>query len=146
MNDSKLHDYTEKAADPSVSPEQHIIDTDTAQELWNLVAELPPRGRSLLQALFTDAPGPTRRSPTPSESRSAALDRPALGRYGNSGEWSTNVDSDTESEHDHAPVPITCAANRGCPLRRQGLLNRVKCGVVSRLPVEGSGHQAVRWV
>ncbi|MGH3565429.1 MAG: RNA polymerase sigma factor [Pseudonocardia sp.] len=48
----------EDVADPSIGPEQHIIDTDTAQELWNLVAELPPRGRDLLQALFTDTPLP----------------------------------------------------------------------------------------
>jgi len=48
----------ESVADPSIGPEQHIIDTDRAQELWNLVAELPPRWRSLLQALFTDAPPP----------------------------------------------------------------------------------------
>lgn len=45
-------------ADPSTGPEQHFIDADTAQELWNLVAELPPRARSLLRALFTDAPLP----------------------------------------------------------------------------------------
>jgi RNA polymerase sigma factor (sigma-70 family) len=45
-------------ADPSVSPEQHVIDMDIAQTLRDLVAELAPRKRSLLQALFTDNPQP----------------------------------------------------------------------------------------
>jgi RNA polymerase sigma factor (sigma-70 family) len=49
---------TENVADPSIGPEKHVIDADTAQELWNLVAELPPRRRSLLRALFTDDPLP----------------------------------------------------------------------------------------
>ncbi|MGH3869171.1 MAG: RNA polymerase sigma factor [Pseudonocardiaceae bacterium] len=44
-------------ADSSVGPEQHVIDRDTAQTLRHLVAELAPRKRNLLQALFTDNPG-----------------------------------------------------------------------------------------
>jgi RNA polymerase sigma factor (sigma-70 family) len=45
-------------ADPAPSPEQHAIETDTARTLWNLVAELSPRQRTLLRALFTDHPRP----------------------------------------------------------------------------------------
>lgn len=43
-------------ADPSAGPEQQAIDKDIAQMLRHLVAELAPRKRSLLQALFTDNP------------------------------------------------------------------------------------------
>lgn len=43
-------------ADPSVGPEQHVIDADTAQTLRKLVAELSPRRRTLLRMLFTDHP------------------------------------------------------------------------------------------
>ncbi|MGH3777256.1 MAG: RNA polymerase sigma factor [Pseudonocardiaceae bacterium] len=46
----------ETVADPSAGPEQQVIDTDTARRLWNLVAELSPRRKTLLQALFTDSP------------------------------------------------------------------------------------------
>jgi RNA polymerase sigma factor (sigma-70 family) len=42
--------------DPSVGPEQRVIDADTAQTLWKLVDGLPPRQRTLLRALFTDNP------------------------------------------------------------------------------------------
>ncbi|HSZ28539.1 MAG TPA: sigma-70 family RNA polymerase sigma factor [Pseudonocardiaceae bacterium] len=45
-------------ADPAASPEQRIIDTETAQTLRKLVAELPPRRQRLLRALFTDYPTP----------------------------------------------------------------------------------------
>jgi RNA polymerase sigma factor (sigma-70 family) len=44
--------------DPAPNPEQHAIDADIARTLWNLVAELPPRRRTLLRALFTDNPRP----------------------------------------------------------------------------------------
>ncbi len=44
----------ETVADPSPGPEQRITDADTAQTLWKLVDELPPRRRTLLRALFTD--------------------------------------------------------------------------------------------
>ena len=46
----------ETVADPSVGPEQQVIDADTARTLWNLVTELAPRRKTLLQALFTDSP------------------------------------------------------------------------------------------
>ncbi len=49
---------TETVADSSVGPEQRVIDADTAQTLWKLVDELPPRRRTLLRALFTDNPPP----------------------------------------------------------------------------------------
>jgi RNA polymerase sigma factor (sigma-70 family) len=45
-------------ADPSMGPEQRVIDADTTRTLWNIVAELPPRQRALLRALFTDHPRP----------------------------------------------------------------------------------------
>ncbi|MGH3753678.1 MAG: RNA polymerase sigma factor [Pseudonocardiaceae bacterium] len=45
-------------ADHSMGPEQRIIDADTTQTLWNIVAELPPRRQTLLQALFYDHPRP----------------------------------------------------------------------------------------
>jgi RNA polymerase sigma factor (sigma-70 family) len=45
----------ETVAEPSVGPEQRAIDADTAQTLWNLVAELSPRRKTLLQALFTNS-------------------------------------------------------------------------------------------
>ena len=46
----------EAVADPSVGPEQRVIDADTSRTLWKLVAELPPRRRTLLRTLFTDNP------------------------------------------------------------------------------------------
>lgn len=45
-------------ADPAVGPEQHVIDACTAQAVRDLVAELPPRRRILLWALFTENPRP----------------------------------------------------------------------------------------
>jgi RNA polymerase sigma factor (sigma-70 family) len=45
-------------ADPSVGPEQRVIDADTARTLWKLVGELPRRRRTLLRALFADSPWP----------------------------------------------------------------------------------------
>jgi RNA polymerase sigma factor (sigma-70 family) len=43
-------------ADTAAGPEQRAIDTQMAQTLRTLVAELPPRRRQLVQALFTDHP------------------------------------------------------------------------------------------
>lgn len=60
-----LHDRAKRAADPldmdtvadpATSPEQHAIDRDTVHTLRALIAELEPRKRDLLQALFTDNP------------------------------------------------------------------------------------------
>jgi RNA polymerase sigma factor (sigma-70 family) len=47
---------SETVADPSMGPEQRVIDADTSRTLWKLVAELSPRRRTLLQTLFTDNP------------------------------------------------------------------------------------------
>lgn len=47
----------ETVVDPSVGPEQCVIDADTSRTLWELVAELSPRRRTLLRTLFTDSPG-----------------------------------------------------------------------------------------
>jgi RNA polymerase sigma factor (sigma-70 family) len=49
-------DATLDTADPTADPEQHLIDAETAQTLHVLIAELPPRRRKLLRALFTDHP------------------------------------------------------------------------------------------
>jgi RNA polymerase sigma factor (sigma-70 family) len=46
------------ATDPSADPEQHFLTAETVRALRNLVAELPLRGRTLLQALFSDNPPP----------------------------------------------------------------------------------------
>jgi RNA polymerase sigma factor (sigma-70 family) len=42
--------------DPAVNPEQRIIDAHTTQTLRTLIAELSPRRRRLLRALFADHP------------------------------------------------------------------------------------------
>lgn len=46
----------ETIVDPSVGPEQCVIDAETSRTLWKLVAELSPRRRTLLRTLFTDDP------------------------------------------------------------------------------------------
>jgi RNA polymerase sigma factor (sigma-70 family) len=46
----------DNSADPAPSPEQCVIDAETAQTLRLLVAKLPPRRGRLLRALFTDHP------------------------------------------------------------------------------------------
>jgi RNA polymerase sigma factor (sigma-70 family) len=46
----------ETVADPSASPEQRVIDADTARTLRKLVAELSPRRQALVWMLFTDNP------------------------------------------------------------------------------------------
>lgn len=46
----------ETVVDPSMGPEQRVIDADTSRTLWKFVAELSPRRRTLLQTLFTDNP------------------------------------------------------------------------------------------
>ncbi len=45
-------------ADPSVGPEQRLIEAEAARMLWEFVEELSPRQRTLLRALFTDPPRP----------------------------------------------------------------------------------------
>jgi RNA polymerase sigma factor (sigma-70 family) len=46
----------EVVADPSVGPEQRVIDADTARTVRKLVAELSPRRQRLVWMLFTDNP------------------------------------------------------------------------------------------
>jgi RNA polymerase sigma factor (sigma-70 family) len=82
---------TETVADPSVGPEQRVIDADTAQTLWKLVDELPPRRRTLLRALFTDNPRRTPTSPTSPEYRPARSDPPGHGPYGSCETGSSNT-------------------------------------------------------
>jgi len=48
----------DNVVDPSAGPEQHVIDAYTAQVVRNLVAELPPRRRTLIRALFTESRRP----------------------------------------------------------------------------------------
>jgi RNA polymerase sigma factor (sigma-70 family) len=48
----------EELTDPSTRPEQSAVDADTTRWLWKYVDELPPRPRTVLQALFTDDPPP----------------------------------------------------------------------------------------
>lgn len=43
-------------ADPAPGPEQRVVDAETTRTLRMLVAELPPRRRKLLRALFSDHP------------------------------------------------------------------------------------------
>jgi RNA polymerase sigma factor (sigma-70 family) len=52
------HAVVEQLADPSVGPEQHAIDADTARLLWSLIATLSPRRQMLLRELFVDNPRP----------------------------------------------------------------------------------------
>lgn len=46
----------ETIPDPSVGPEERVIDADTARTLRKLVAELSPRRQALVWLLFTDNP------------------------------------------------------------------------------------------
>jgi RNA polymerase sigma factor (sigma-70 family) len=44
--------------DPSVGPEQFVIDADITRPVWKLVDELSSRQRAVLRTLFTDSPWP----------------------------------------------------------------------------------------
>ncbi|MGH3783734.1 MAG: RNA polymerase sigma factor [Pseudonocardiaceae bacterium] len=55
---ASLYAAVERVADPSVGPEQHAIDADTARLLWSLIATLSPRRQTLLRELFVDNPRP----------------------------------------------------------------------------------------
>jgi RNA polymerase sigma factor (sigma-70 family) len=50
----------EMDAVPATQPgiEEQVIDADTAARLWQIVAALPPRGRTIMKALFADEPRP----------------------------------------------------------------------------------------
>ena len=43
-------------ADPAAGPEQHVLDAEVSREVRDRLAELPPRSRLLLRALFADDP------------------------------------------------------------------------------------------
>ena len=45
--------------DPAASPERTILDAETAAVVRGLVAELPPRSRTLIQAMFADETRPS---------------------------------------------------------------------------------------
>jgi RNA polymerase sigma factor (sigma-70 family) len=49
-------DMIDARIEPSASPEHHVINAHTAQTLRALIAQLPPRRRRLLRALFSDHP------------------------------------------------------------------------------------------
>jgi RNA polymerase sigma factor (sigma-70 family) len=54
---------TEKAQfneviDEGAGPEQRIVATELARQLWNLVDELPPGRKELMKELFSDSPRP----------------------------------------------------------------------------------------
>lgn len=51
-------DPVDTVADPSVDPEQGFFAAETVLTLHSLIAELPLRGRTLLQTLFSDNPQP----------------------------------------------------------------------------------------
>ncbi|MBV9160099.1 MAG: sigma-70 family RNA polymerase sigma factor [Pseudonocardiales bacterium] len=53
-----IETVADTVVDPSVGPEQQVIEADAARTLWSLVEELSPRQRTLLRALFTDHPRP----------------------------------------------------------------------------------------
>ena len=46
----------ETVSEPSAGPEQRVIDAHTTRKLRQLIDELPPRQRTLIQMLFTDEP------------------------------------------------------------------------------------------
>ncbi|MGH3972132.1 MAG: RNA polymerase sigma factor [Pseudonocardiaceae bacterium] len=52
------HPAPDTVADHAMGPEQRVIDADARQTLWKIVAELSPRHRGVLRALFTDHPLP----------------------------------------------------------------------------------------
>jgi RNA polymerase sigma factor (sigma-70 family) len=53
------HDVAaQPVVDPSIGPEQCVVDADTAQRLWSLVATLSPRCQTLLGELFCLNPRP----------------------------------------------------------------------------------------
>ncbi|MGH3813805.1 MAG: RNA polymerase sigma factor [Pseudonocardiaceae bacterium] len=61
LRQSKRTVYRDEAmlgtvTDPSADPEQYFLTAETVLALRSLVAELPLRGRTLLQALFSDSP------------------------------------------------------------------------------------------
>lgn len=60
--------------DPDGDVEQRVIDADEAAHLWNVVTLLPPRGRAVVTALFTDE-----RTPYAEVARSTGIPVGSLG-------------------------------------------------------------------
>jgi RNA polymerase sigma factor (sigma-70 family) len=44
--------------DPESGVEERVVDADTAARLWRIVAALPPRGQTIMNALFAEDPRP----------------------------------------------------------------------------------------
>ncbi|MCA1709936.1 MAG: sigma-70 family RNA polymerase sigma factor, partial [Actinobacteria bacterium] len=103
--------------DPATGPEQRVIDTQTAQTLRTLIAELPPRRRRLLQALFSDHPRPTPSCPAPPESPWAASAPPATGPCASSSNYSTTTtNAPHRTNHEHHP-PRCRYSRHNLPIR-----------------------------
>jgi RNA polymerase sigma factor (sigma-70 family) len=51
-------DELDALADPDRSVEERVVDADTVERLWKIVAQLPPRGRTIMRELFADEPRP----------------------------------------------------------------------------------------
>jgi RNA polymerase sigma factor (sigma-70 family) len=50
----RLDEAMDERADPAADPESSVFDHDTAQEVWAAVADLPPRQRRIITALFRE--------------------------------------------------------------------------------------------
>jgi RNA polymerase sigma factor (sigma-70 family) len=48
----------ETLPDPDGDVEQRVVDSATADQLWRIVGTLPPRGRTVMHALFAGEPAP----------------------------------------------------------------------------------------
>ncbi|MCY7341056.1 MAG: RNA polymerase sigma factor [Pseudonocardia sp.] len=53
-----VSDEMESLPDPRRGVEQTVIDADTTARIWGIVAVLPPRSRTIMQALFADGAQP----------------------------------------------------------------------------------------
>ena len=51
-------DELDTLADPGRGVEERVVDADTVERLWRIVAQLPPRGRTIMRELFADEPRP----------------------------------------------------------------------------------------
>ena len=51
-------DELDAVPDPDRGVEDRVVDADTVERLWTIVAALPPRGRMIMMELFADEPRP----------------------------------------------------------------------------------------
>jgi RNA polymerase sigma factor (sigma-70 family) len=51
-------DELDALATPEPGVEERVVDADTVERLWKIVAELPPRGRTIMRELFAEEPRP----------------------------------------------------------------------------------------